>query len=81
MQSVLGEFRKNRSQFPLEELRKHEGEWVAFSEDGRRIVASAQELDELATNVEAAGEELRNVWIEQIAFDYTDIFIGGAEQL
>src|SRR5207249_3393391 len=33
--------------FPLEELQKHRGRWVAFSADGRRLVASGVTLAEV----------------------------------
>lgn len=38
------EYLANRPQFPLEELAKYRGQWVAFSFDGRRIVAGDEEL-------------------------------------
>jgi hypothetical protein len=31
---------KNRQQFPIKELRRYRGSWVAFSSDGTRIVAT-----------------------------------------
>ena len=81
MQSVIGQFRKKRALFPLQELRRYQGQWVAFSEDGLRIVASGQEIEELADRVKAAGEDLQNVFVERIDLDSEEIFIGGAEQL
>jgi hypothetical protein len=65
----------------LDELRKYNGQWVAFSEDGLRIVASGEELEDAAKRVEAAGAELKDVLFERIEFDSNEIFIGGAENL
>ena len=36
----LNEFRKNQSRFPLEELEKYNGKYVAWSDDGTHILTS-----------------------------------------
>ena len=51
----LREYLENRPKFPLEELAKYGGMHVAFSLDGKRIVASGASWDELFDNMEAAG--------------------------
>jgi hypothetical protein len=38
----MQEFLKNRGDFPLAELAKHRGEWVAWSPDGTRLVAASR---------------------------------------
>jgi hypothetical protein len=40
-------YRENRARFPLAELKSYHGQWVAFSLDGRRIIASNQDLGTL----------------------------------
>jgi hypothetical protein len=45
------EFQKNRAAFPHRELFKHCGKWVAFSPDGRWIVASHEDLGAVAALV------------------------------
>ena len=52
--------------FPLEELGKHRGCWVAFSPDGCRLVASGKTLAALDALVRAAGENPEEVLLEQI---------------
>jgi hypothetical protein len=54
---------------------------VAFSADGRRIVAGAATIAELADQVRAAQENLRDVVIEHIEMESTDITLGAAELL
>jgi len=49
-------FLENRQKFPLEELAKHLGKWVAWSPDGGRILASAADPGDLEELVRAAGE-------------------------
>lgn len=51
---------------PIDELLKHRGRWVAFSPDGRRIVASSANLRELDALIQAAGEDPEEVLFEQI---------------
>ena len=73
------EFRENRQRFPLEELRKYCGQWVAFSADGRRIVANAPTLEALEQQLEAAGEDPQQVWFEGIPGPDDDISLGSGE--
>ena len=42
---------KNRIAFPLDELAKHRGEWIAWSPDGTRIIASSRDPDGLEAEV------------------------------
>ena len=70
-------FQANRSRFPLEVLEKYQGQWVAFSAEGDRIVASAEDLAGLDQRVIAAGENPEEVGIERIEFE--DTTLGGAE--
>jgi hypothetical protein len=62
-----------------ETLRKYDGQWVAFSEDGSRIVACAKTLLELDQLIVAAGEDPETVGLERIEFDET--LLGGGDVL
>jgi hypothetical protein len=72
-------FRENRERFSIEELEKHQGEWVAFSPDGRRIVASAPSIAEVVDRLRADKQDTQNVVFEHIEFDSDVIYLGGAE--
>ena len=74
-------FRENRAKFPLAELQKFHGQWVAFSTDGQQIVANGGNISEVAERVRAAGLELPAVHIEHIEVDSPEIFLGAAELL
>jgi hypothetical protein len=74
-------YRENRAKFSIEELRRRDGQWVAFSADGQRIVAGAATIVELADQVRAAQEDLRDVVIERIEIESGDIILGAAELL
>lgn len=74
------EYRKNRSRFSAQELSKHRGQWVAFSADGRRIIAGSSDLAQLDSLVLAAGEDPQRVALEKIELE-EDGFFGGAESL
>jgi hypothetical protein len=71
----MQEYLKNRVAFPLEELARHRGEWVAWSPDGTRLVAASRDLDRLDDTIRAAGEDPEDCPIEGIPD--TDCVIGG----
>jgi hypothetical protein len=62
----MREYLRNRVKFPLEELAKHRGEWVAWNPDGTRIVASARDRQILDNLVRAAGEDPAECPVEGI---------------
>lgn len=62
----MQDYLKNRAAFPLEELAKHRGEWVAWSPDGRRMVATSRDPDALDELVRAAGENPEDCPVEGI---------------
>ena len=74
-------YRENRAKFSLEELRIRDGQWVAFSADGQRIVASAATIAELSEQVGAAQEGLSDLVLERVEMESTDINLGAAELL
>jgi hypothetical protein len=51
----LKQFRLNQSRVPLKELAKHNGEYVAWSADGTRILAGDADPQQLETALRAAG--------------------------
>jgi hypothetical protein len=48
---------ENRAQFPLDELSRYAGQWVAWSPDGARIVADATNPEALDELIRDAGED------------------------
>jgi hypothetical protein len=73
------EFRENRKRFPREELAKYRGQWVAFSPDGRRIVAGAATLEDLEVRLQAMGEDAQRLAFEGIPGPDDDMFLGAEE--
>jgi hypothetical protein len=71
-------YRENRARFSLEELRKYDGHWVAFSADGSRILASGPNLAALALQVRTAGNDMQDVVVERIETEDREILLGGA---
>jgi len=76
---VTQEFLQNRRRFPLEELATYRGQWVAFSPDGRRIVASAPTLEALHQGLEAAGEDVQHLPLEGVPGPDDDFLLGSEE--
>ena len=75
--SHVSEFTQNRAEFSKDELLKHNGKWVAFSPDGREIVASCEKLEEIDDLVRQAGFDAETVYLERIELD--DSAVGGAQ--
>jgi hypothetical protein len=59
----------------LEELEPFQGQWVAWSEDGRQILASASDLDGLFQEIDDRG--LTGYVLDRIPLPEED-FLGGA---
>ena len=66
----MQEYLKNRVAFPLGELAKHRGEWVAWSPDGTRLVATSRDPDALDDLVRAAGEDPEDCVVEGLPDAY-----------
>ena len=73
------EYVKNRRDLPLTDLANYRGQWVAFSLDGRRIIAGNEDLARLDEMIVAAGEDPEKVAFEHIEAD--EVYLGGAELL
>ena len=71
----MQEYLKNRIKFPLDELAKHRGEWVAWSPDGTRLVANSRDPNALDDLIRAAGENPEECPIEGIPD--SDFVLGG----
>jgi hypothetical protein len=70
-------YETNRAKIPLEEFKKYEGQWVAITMDGSRILAGAPDLLELDERLIAAGVDPEQVGYERI--EWEDSYLGGAE--
>ena len=59
----INEFRKNQSQFPLDELEKYNGKYVAWSEDGTQILASDEDMVRLHKRIQEEGYDTGEILI------------------
>lgn len=66
---------ENRPRFPVEELAKHAGAWVAWNPEGTRILESANDPDALEGLIQEAGEDPTYCVVEGIPA--ADSLIGG----
>jgi hypothetical protein len=66
------------ARFPLDELAKYFGQWVAWSPDGTRVVASSTDPDALEDLVRAAGEDPMFCVVEGIP-EHDSLIGGGLE--
>jgi hypothetical protein len=70
MSSYLEQRRKflaNRAAFPVEELAKYAGAWVAWSPDGSRVAASAPNPEMLDGLLRTCGEDPSRCVVEGIS--------------
>jgi Family of unknown function (DUF5678) len=67
---------ENRQNFPLDELLQYRGQWIAWSPDGSRIVAHADDLGALIELVRSAGDDVERCILEGIP-DADAVFGGG----
>ena len=79
--AMMRTYRQNRATFPASDLKQYDGLWVAFSADGRRIVASGESIGQVSERVGSASEDLQEVVLERIVVETGDIQLGGAELL
>jgi hypothetical protein len=63
----INEFRRNQSRFPLEELEKYNGQYVAWSEDGTRILAADADPVRVDAMIRAAGYDPGEILISMVA--------------
>ena len=56
----------NRAKFLPEDLIPYEGQWVAWSLDGSRIVAHHEDLEQVEREVQQAGLTLEDVIFDSI---------------
>ena len=73
------EYNKNREAFTEEQLAPYEGQWVAFSMDGKRIIAAAPDLIRLDQKVKDIGENPEQVALEFIDGRSEFIDVGGIQ--
>jgi len=73
------QLRENRSAFSTAELAKYRGQWVAFSPDGRRIVASAGTLADLEERLTNAGEDAQRLAFESVPGPEDDLSLGAED--
>jgi len=78
---MMKTYRQNRARFSMNDLKPYDGQWVAFSADGRRIVAHGDSIGQLSERVGAACEDLQEVVLERIEIETGDVQLGGAELL
>ena len=76
---ITQEYRNNRAQFIRAELVKYQGAWVAFSADGRRIVARGETVEQLEQEIAARGENSQNVVLEWLPGTEDDSLLGAGE--
>jgi hypothetical protein len=72
-------FKNNRAAFPAAELNKYQGQWVAFSPDGNRIVAANRDLDEVEKAILAQSLDPSRTVLEFVPGPQFDTYFGGSE--
>jgi hypothetical protein len=69
-------FLKNRHAFPVDELERYAGQYVAWSPDGTRIIASDDDFARVAAAVDASGYNSSEIVMEPIPLP-DEVVLGG----
>jgi hypothetical protein len=76
---ISQEYRNNRAQYTHAELAKYQATWVAFSADGRRILAHGETVAQLEQQLAANGQDSQNVVLEWLPGTEDDSLLGAGE--
>ncbi len=77
----MQQFLRNRHAFPLEELARYAGKYVAWSPDGTRILASDEDELRLDATIKDAGHESSEVLVSFVPFPDEVILGSGGDGL
>jgi hypothetical protein len=72
-------FQQNRAVFPQELLAAYQGRWIAFSGDGRTVVASGDTLDQVEDQLAALRVDPQEVFLERVGGLEDDIILDGGD--
>jgi hypothetical protein len=72
----MHQFLTNRQQFPPDELARYAGEYIAWSPDGTRILASDDDLEKVAAAVEVQGYDPSEIVLSSVPFP-DEVILGG----
>jgi len=75
----LQQFQRNRQAFPPEELAKYADKYVAWSPDGKSILAADEDELELAHAIQAAGYNTAEILIAFVPAEDEVLLGGGLE--
>ena len=78
---ITQEYRDNRAHFPQAELVKYQGAWVAFSADGRRVLARGETVEHLEQQMAAEGENSQNAVLEWLPGAEDDCILSAGESM
>jgi hypothetical protein len=78
---ALGQHMENRSRFPVEELEKYRGQWIAWSLDGSRIVVHTDHSDVIYDLILQAGKDVARCVVEGIPSEDTVLGWGTSNDL
>jgi len=63
----INEFRRNQSRFPRQELQKYNGQYVAWSADGTRILAADADPAQVDALLVEAGYDPGEILVNRVA--------------
>ena len=76
----IQQFQRNRQQYPSDQLAKYQGQYVAWSPDGRSILAAADDELQLAKTIKAAGLNTAEVLIAFVP-ENDEVLLGGGLEI
>jgi len=64
----INRFRLNQSRLPPEEWRAYDGQYVAWSPDGTRVIAAHQDAAQVDAMLQAGGYDPAEILVSRVAF-------------
>lgn len=76
----IKQFQRNRARFPVDELEKHAGKYVAWNPEGTEIIISAEDPQQVGEALQASAFNPEECLITYVPYP-DEVIVGGGSAL